>query len=106
MASILPITTGRVPVTQVENVAEAFTHGKEVRFCPGAVGGAEWNSPSYIPQTNLILIGEVEWCDTFGPKSAEELRRVDVGQPWAGVATLNPFWVFGQFDRSWAGWVY
>jgi len=97
----------KVPVTRIEDVAETFSHGKEVRFCPGGTGGSEWNGPSYVPQTNLILIGEVEWCDTVRPKTLDELRRVDIGQPWAGVATLNPFWSFGEFDRKgWAGWVY
>src|SRR5262245_22091936 len=96
----------KVPVTRIENVAEKFSHGEWVRFCPGPVGGAEWNSPSYVPQTNLILVGEVEWCDTTRPKDAKQLQDVAVGQPWAGVATLNPFWVFGEFDRAWAGWVY
>src|SRR5215469_11890018 len=37
----------KVPVTQIENVAEAFEPGKSVHFCPGAVGGEEWNSPAY-----------------------------------------------------------
>ena len=96
----------KVPVTRIENVAETFTHGQRVHFCPGGAGGSEWNGPSYVPQTNLILIGEIEWCDTADPKNADELRTGRVGQPWAGVATLNPFWSFGQFDKTWAGWVY
>ena len=96
----------KVPATRVENVAETFTHGEEVHFCPGAVGGAEWNSPSYVPQTNLILVGEVEWCDTATPKDADELRRVKVGQPWAGMWTRNPFNMFGRMDKTWAGWVH
>jgi alcohol dehydrogenase (cytochrome c) len=97
----------KVPVTQILNIAETFTHTTETRFCPGGAGGSEWNGPSYIPQTNLILIGEVDWCDTVAPKTLDELRRVDIGQPWAGVATLNPFWSFGEFDRKgWAGWVH
>jgi alcohol dehydrogenase (cytochrome c) len=96
----------KVPGTRVENVAETFSPGEWVHFCPGSVGGAEWNSPSYVPQTNLILVGEVEWCETARPKDAQELRDVKIGQPWAGIATLNPFWVFGRFDRAWAGWVY
>ena len=96
----------KVPVTRVENVAETFTHGVEIHFCPGAVGGAEWNSPSYVPQTNLILVGEVEWCDTATPKDADELRRVKVGQPWAGMWTRNPFNMFGRMDKTWAGWVH
>ena len=97
----------KVPVTRIENITEELTHAQEVRFCPGGTGGSEWNGPSYVPQTNLILIGEVDWCDTVKPKTLDELRRVDIGQPWAGVATWNPFWAFGEFDRrGWAGWVY
>src|SRR5277367_6799176 len=99
----------RVPVTQVEDVAGTFSPGEDVHFCPGAVGGAEWNSPAYDPQTNLILVGEVDWCDTVTPKDVNELRSVALGQPWAGMATWNPFWVFGRTGRTeghWAGWVY
>ena len=73
------------------------------------MGGAEWNSPAYDPQTNLILVGEVDWCDTVTPRTVDELRSVKVGQPWAGMATWNPFWMFGRMggtDGHWAGWVY
>ena len=46
-------------------------------------------------------------CDIVKPKDVEKLRRVDVGQPWAGMATWNPFWAFGDLEvSSWAGWVY
>ena len=86
----------RVPVTTVENVAATFSPGQAVHFCPGSVGGAEWNSPAYDPQTNLILVGEVDWCDTVTPKDVDELRAVKVGQPWTGMATWNPFWMFGR----------
>src|SRR5215468_6577496 len=37
------------------------------------------------------------------------LRGKALGQPWAGMATLNPFWMFGRESRAdgtWAGWVY
>ena len=40
----------RVPVTQVEDPALTFAPGKDVHFCPGSVGGAEWNSPAYDPR--------------------------------------------------------
>ena len=99
----------RVPVDHVEDVAATFSPGQDVHFCPGSVGGAEWNSPAYDPQTNLILVGEVDWCDTVSPKDLDELRSVAVGQPWAGMATWNPFDMFGKFggsDGHWAGWVY
>jgi alcohol dehydrogenase (cytochrome c) len=99
----------RVPVTTVEDVEESFSPGKAVRFCPGAAGGAEWNSPAYDPKTNLVLIGEVDWCDTVTPKDLNQLRKVERGQPWAGMATWNPFWMFGKEGPTaghWAGWVY
>jgi alcohol dehydrogenase (cytochrome c) len=99
----------RVPVTQVEDVAETFAPDEAVHFCPGAVGGQEWNSPTYDPQTNLVFTGEVDWCDTARPKNVNELRSVSLGQPWAGMATWNPFSMFGRFSRSvgyWAGWLY
>jgi alcohol dehydrogenase (cytochrome c) len=99
----------RVPVTQVEDVDESFSRGKDVHFCPGAVGGAEWNGPAYDPRTNLVIIGEVDWCDTATPKDADQLRSVAIGQPWVGMATWNPFDLFGKTARTdghWAGWVY
>jgi PQQ-dependent dehydrogenase (methanol/ethanol family) len=99
----------RVPVTTVEDVGETFSPGKAVHFCPGAAGGAEWSSPAFDPRTNLVIVGEVDWCDTVRPKELDELRSVEVGQPWAGMMTWDPFWMFGRFGRSeghWAGWVY
>ena len=96
----------RVPVTRIEEYAEAFAPGTDVHFCPGSVGGAEWNSPAYDPRTNLIMIGEVEWCDTVTIQSIEQLRSVPIGQPWVGMATLDPFNMFGKEDSTWAGWVY
>jgi alcohol dehydrogenase (cytochrome c) len=96
----------RAPVTQVVDVNEAFSPGKDVRFCPGAVGGAEWNSPAYDPRSNLIMIGEVDWCDTVTLQSVDQLRLVAIGQPWMGMATWNPFRLFGKEDHTWAGWVY
>ena len=60
------------------------------------MGGAEWNSPAYVRTTNLILIGEVEWCDTATLQTVDKLRSVAIGQPWVGMATLNPFNMFGK----------
>ena len=96
----------RVPVTRVENADAPFSLDKAVHFCPGSVGGAEWNSPAYDPQTNLVLIGEVEWCNTVRLGDDKKLRAAPSGQPWTGMATLNPFGKLGHADGNWAGWVY
>ena len=39
----------RTPVTRIENVEEPFSPEKDVHFCPGTTGGAEWNGPAYDP---------------------------------------------------------
>ena len=99
----------RVPVTRIENPELPFSLNKGVFFCPGSVGGAEWNSPAYDPRTNLVIVGEVEWCATVTMQDDKRLRTVPLGQPWTGMATFNPFNMFGkesQADGVWAGWVY
>ena len=70
----------------------------DVHFCPG-VGRAGRNGTARptIPRTNLILIGEVEWCDTVRPQNIEEAA---VGTDRAAVGrdgdVLNPFNMFGK----------
>jgi alcohol dehydrogenase (cytochrome c) len=99
----------RVPVTTIENAATTFAIGKDVHFCPGPVGGDEWNTPGYDPTTNLIISGTVDWCDTVTIQDDKKLRSVATGQPWTGMATYNPINMFGKESRTdgyWAGWVY
>ena len=99
----------RVPVTRFDNADAPFSDNAEVRFCPGASGGAEWNGPAYDPQTNLILIGEIDWCTTVKLQTESQLRDAHTGEVWFGMATTNPFHILGRQDDgrgSWAGWVY
>ena len=53
-----------------------FRPSKDVHFCPGAGGGAEWNSPAYDPVTNLIFAGEVDWCTTVRLQTRDEVVGV------------------------------
>ena len=99
----------RVPITTIENDGPTFAVGKSVHFCPGPVGGDEWNTPGYDPTTNLIISGTVDWCDTVKIQDDAKLRSVAVGQPWTGAAYLNPTNMFGKESKTdgyWAGWVY
>ena len=99
----------RVPVTTIENVEGTFAVGQNVHFCPGPVGGSEWNTPGFDPTRNLIITGTVDWCDTVTIKTDERMRSVAVGQPWTGMATWNPINMFGKEDPTdghWAGWIY
>ena len=90
----------KTPVTTIENVDEPFSTDKEVHFCPGAVGGEEWNSPAYDPRTNLIFTGDVDWCTTVKLQTRQEIVASAPGQPWTAETSLNPFNVFGSnFSR-------
>ncbi|MGI8569666.1 MAG: pyrroloquinoline quinone-dependent dehydrogenase [Methylocella sp.] len=98
----------RTPVTRIENADAPFATGKAVHFCPGTLGGAEWNGPAYDPYTNLILIGEVDWCTTVTLQNDEQIQEVKPGKPWSGMATINPYHTYGTPDSfgNWAGWIY
>jgi alcohol dehydrogenase (cytochrome c) len=99
----------RVPVDRIENADVPFATNKSVHFCPGSFGGAEWNSPAYDPRTNLILIGEVDWCDTVTIETDKEIQEVELAAPWSGMRGWNPFYMWGRPARAdgyWNGWVH
>lgn len=98
----------RVPVTAVENADVPFSADKSVHFCPGSVGGAEWNGPAYDPQNNLVMIGEVQWCTTVRVEPDKEIEAAAKFTPWSGEDSINPFNMWGRADPvfQWAGWLY
>jgi alcohol dehydrogenase (cytochrome c) len=34
------------------------------RYCPGILGGIQWNGPAWHPDTNMLYVGTVDWCYT------------------------------------------
>ena len=98
----------RNPVTRIENPDQTFSTGEAVHFCPGSVGGAEWNGPAFDPQTNLIMTGEIEWCTTVTLQNPKQIQDTAPGTPWSGEASINPYNTWGKSDPfgQWAGWLY
>lgn len=98
----------RLPVTKVENADALFSAQKSVHFCPGTIGGAEWNGPAYNPQNNLVMIGEVQWCTTVRVEPTAEIESEPKFTPWSGENSINPFNMWGKADPvfDWAGWLY
>ncbi len=98
----------RTPVTRVENVDEPFSTEHFVHFCPGGVGGAEWNGAAFNPETNLLVVGEVDWCTKIKLESEEWIKEAPLFQPWTGNDYLNPLDEYGQQDpkSEWGGWIY
>jgi alcohol dehydrogenase (cytochrome c) len=98
----------RVPMTKIDNAGAPFEPGKAVHFCPGSIGGAEWNGPAYDPANNLVMVGEVQWCTSVTVKPAPAIENVAAGKPWGGQDSINPYETWGKQDPvfDWAGWVY
>ena len=99
----------KTPVTKIENGEQPFSTDKDVHFCPGATSGGECNGPAYDPRTNLIYVGDVDWCTTVKLQTRQEIVATAPGQMWTGAWSLNPVDVFGEFSRAdgyWSGWVH
>jgi alcohol dehydrogenase (cytochrome c) len=73
----------RVVTTTRENVDVPLSRDRATRFCPGILGGAEWNGAAYDPTRNTFFVGANDWCSTV------QLQRENspvprIGAPWFG----------------------
>jgi alcohol dehydrogenase (cytochrome c) len=60
-----------------------LSRDRATRFCPGILGGAEWNGAAYDPTRNTFFVGANDWCSTV------QLQRENspvprIGAPWFG----------------------
>jgi alcohol dehydrogenase (cytochrome c) len=134
---VLDRTNGRFlfakPYTQVSWAREIGADGRPVlapgidptaegtRVCPGGIGGTNWHSPSYSPQTHLFYLFSKELCTTFMSDEALEpphrAGRPYIGsaffpdpqeKDWSAVRAIDPTtgkvrWEFKHFSGAWAG---
>ena len=81
----------RVPTTTRANVDAPLTRDTKTRFCPGYLGGSEWNGAAFHPRLNAIYVGAVDWCATVQllPATAPVPAK---GAGWFGAASqrLDP----------------
>lgn len=98
----------REPVNRIENADAPFSTTNPTRFCPGSQGGAEWNGPAVHAGVGLAYSGQVDWCTTVTVQGDRELLETADGSTWAGMASLNPYKTYGEFDPhgAWGGWLY
>jgi alcohol dehydrogenase (cytochrome c) len=82
----------RTAITTLENESKTPTT-KPMRFCPGALGGTEWNGPAFDRNNDNLIVPAVDWCSilTSGPENLEP------GKPFQG-GTYSPE---GQNAAGW-----
>jgi len=56
------------------------------RYCPGTLGGVEWNGPAWSPDANMLYVPTVDWCWTA---TLDPEVRVIPGEMYLG-GTIEP----------------
>jgi alcohol dehydrogenase (cytochrome c) len=92
----------QVPTTTRTNVDVPLTSSGPIRFCPGYIGGTEWNGAAYHPGLNTLYAGAVDWCAKLTVENPTTPIPAH-GQPWYGIQTPQN----EQFDPVGmaSGWV-
>ena len=86
-------------VTTMLNVDAPLTRDGTY-FCPGALGGVQWNGPAYAPDTNMVYVGAVDWCTTVNVQDRENARSISLGQPWSGNNPQEEGEIYGSQDPA------
>lgn len=81
LSTRLPIVYQAATTTR-ENVDVPLSRAAPVRFCPGILGGNEWNGAAFHPGANALYTGAVDWCATV--QLADEVEVPPAGQIWFG----------------------
>jgi alcohol dehydrogenase (cytochrome c) len=76
------------PTTTRANIETPLSRDAKTRFCPGYLGGSEWNGAAFHPSLNTLYVGAVDWCATVQllPESAPVPLQ---GSGWFGSASLE-----------------
>src|SRR5579864_6349736 len=61
LAPVIPLLS-QTPTTTRENVDAPLSDARMTRFCPGILGGVEWNGAAFSPQANALYVAAVDWC--------------------------------------------
>jgi alcohol dehydrogenase (cytochrome c) len=75
------------PITTQLNVDTPFTTSAMVRFCPGSLGGVQWNGPAWDPASGLLIVPTVDWCASG--QLADTVRLIPGQIYLGGQATMD-----------------
>jgi alcohol dehydrogenase (cytochrome c) len=81
LGSALPLVYQAATTTR-ENVDVPLSRTAPVRFCPGILGGNEWNGAAFDPARNALYTGSVDWCAKV--QLEKEPKAPALGEIWFG----------------------
>ena len=73
------------PTTTRLGFETPLSRDTKTRFCPGYLGGSEWNGGAFHPTLNALYVGAVDWCATV-QLVAESAPVPAKGAGWFGAA--------------------
>ena len=73
----------RAATTTRENIDVPLSRDHATRFCPGILGGAEWNGAAYDPTRNTFFVGANDWCSIVQLQT-ENAAVPRIGAAWFG----------------------
>lgn len=77
----------KTPVTTIENEGVRPSE-KETKFCPGGVGGTEWNGPALDRARQTLFVGAVDWCMLVKATGEERFVRTPGKMLWGATVTM------------------
>ncbi|HEX5046537.1 MAG TPA: PQQ-binding-like beta-propeller repeat protein [Gammaproteobacteria bacterium] len=86
LSSVLPILY-QADTTRRRNVDVPLSRTEPVRFCPGILGGNEWNGAAFDPARNALYTGAVDWCAEVQLQA--EAVAPPLGEIWFGSESRN-----------------
>ena len=92
---LLDRTTGKlvkkIAVTTMENAAAPITTSG-THYCPGAAGGEEWNGAAWDPESGLVYVNSVDWCNTvkLAPVAKSGPASLNVSNFGGGIPLPDP----------------
>lgn len=98
---VLPVLW-QMPTTTRLNADVPLSRDSLTRFCPGILGGVEWNGAAYSPATNSLYTGAVDWCVRV-QVVRDSLHVPEPGAPWLGNENPQPS-MFDPPDSA-KGWL-
>ena len=79
--------------------AATFAPGKDVHFCPGRWGARNGTARPTIRGRTSSSSARSMVRHGDAAEHSKDFGRLPIGQPWAGMATFNPFDMFGKEAR-------